>query len=1144
MKGQKALDTHTPSFLRKITAPALPTTIVQREALVRQLNEAVIGSGTDSAVSHPPYKLILVDAPAGYGKTTLLAEFARQCSLPFCWYLLDRHDTHPLAFLRLVLASLRQQFPAFGTQLDYLLYEANAEHVSGKAYAKTVLIALLEAIATEIPTRFVLQICNYQEINEHAEITQLIEHLLHHLPDQCVLVLESRAVPGLDFAALLADRAMLGVGRDLLRFSPQEIRTLAQLQGSRTLSEEEAEQMATAFDGWITGLLLGTHLGGAQILRGSFAIPLPRVGLGVPIHAQNLSSYVVNEVFKHHQMIYGFLREMVILQEMTPDLCARLLDLTGTEARHRLQYLERHGLFVTHSGEDAQQAYICHPALRNVLYEELRQQAPDRFVQLHRRAADLLRAAQCYERAIYHAMEAGVDEIAARLIIESADQMIEQGHSEILEQWIMTFSEEITRRYPRLLLIQASIFLRKSELFKAFPLLEAITEILNSQTFMVSNKEGLPLLQAELALARVLAFIQQGKYQQAYPLCQQVLAHLPADEANLRAKAHRYCGVCAGFLGDLVASIGDYQKALQLWGRHTISRNTADGHTALADAYRMSGHFALAEHHSARATACWKQLQDIRGTVNNLTALAELKRDQGGFSEAETILQQALALASRPPCLHRLQSYALVSLGELYQDQGAYDRSLSTTEEALALARQLGDSYLLNSALRTLALTYLYTGDSATATLLLSERSSKNSAELPTNSIEHILRELSIGAILLYQHRYSEALAPLTQAEVALNTMGFKRDQLKALVRLAACHWALKQQSEFLECLAAVEAILAAYDGYEHRVLIELRTLPQLQQIVQTMPECATLRTLLHWETNERDLSEEEQEALQQTGHQVAEGILSSPSRLSLTTAMATPRLKIQALGEPVVLLNAQPITRWRMARAMELCFYLLECARPMRKEQLITALWTEMGEQSSQTFYSTIHYLRKALGGESTITSRAGVYTLDLASVYGQEGVWYDVAVFEEQYTLGKQALVEEEDEAAREAFAHMVELYRGDYVQPFYSDWSSLRRDELRRAYLDARLQLAHIAWRAENFEESASHWQQMLVVDNCLEEAHYGLMRCYIRQGKRGPALRQYQRCIETLQREWGVVPGSAIQNLHRRLVSSPKAKVESP
>ncbi len=116
------------------------------------------------------------------------------------------------------------------------------------------------------------------------------------------------------------------------------------------------------------------------------------------------------------------------------------------------------------------------------------------------------------------------------------------------------------------------------------------------------------------------------------------------------------------------------------------------------------------------------------------------------------------------------------------------------------------------------------------------------------------------------------------------------------------------------------------------------------------------------------------------------------------------------------------------------------------------------------------------------------------------------------------------------------MVQLYRGDFGRAFYHDWCTFRRDELRAAYLDARHQLAQIAWRAENWPESSEQWRHILRLDNCLEEAHYGLMRCYIRMGKRGAALRQYQICQEVLDKELGVQPGQVIQKLYQWLMTN--------
>ena len=286
------------------------------------------------------------------------------------------------------------------------------------------------------------------------------------------------------------------------------------------------------------------------------------------------------------------------------------------------------------------------------------------------------------------------------------------------------------------------------------------------------------------------------------------------------------------------------------------------------------------------------------------------------------------------------------------------------------------------------------------------------------------------------------------------------------------------------------------------------------------MPELAALRAALQIEMAAEEKPQAEPIA----------------SAAELTVSNKT-RLRILALGEPAILIDEQPITRWRMARSMELFFLLLDSGRPLRKEQIITALWPEEDEHITQTLHSTIHYLRKSLG-EPCIASHAGSYRLDLAALYGNE-VWYDAAVFQEHHTRARQALENKDDVAAKTALDTMVSIYRGDYLQPFYSDWCSFQRDKLRLAYVDARNQLALIAWRGEQYDESATQWQYILAVDNCQENAHYGLMRCYMRQGKRGLALRQYQRCVETLRDELGAEPGSNIQNLAQHLMKPSSA-----
>lgn len=423
---------------RKVTCPILPAIHLRREELIKRLDEATNNSISSEKGRATPYKLLMLHAPAGYGKTTLLIDFARHTSLPCCWYLLDQTDADRMTFLTTLLLSIRQHFPTFGGELDALLNGVSSEHANAPeevGYFEVVLDALIAAIEREIPEPFLIALCNYQEINELREINGVISYLLQHLPAHCVLLLESRVIPDLDFAPLLANREIFGIGTSQLRFTTSEIRELAQTQGIEPLKDREIETLVSGFGGWITGILLGTRLNNMQQLQST----LSAEKLEEPVDPRYLFSYVVNEVFKSCQEVYTFLKEASVLQEMSPMMCASLLDVTPAQASAHLRYLEQEGLFVTHSGEGADIVYICTPVLRTLFYNELRKEEPDRFSALHQRAAKLLSAENNYSQAIYHALEASTYDIAAELITESAEQMINEGHAETLARWIDGF---------------------------------------------------------------------------------------------------------------------------------------------------------------------------------------------------------------------------------------------------------------------------------------------------------------------------------------------------------------------------------------------------------------------------------------------------------------------------------------------------------------------------------------------------------------------------------------------------------------------------------------------------------------------------------------------------------------------------------
>ena len=1111
-------------ILRKFSIPMLPPTILHRQSLVTMLNEAVMG--TDAARNERPswYKVILLCAPSGYGKTILLIDFARRTPLPCCWYFLEQADTDKITFLESLIASIQQRFPQFGANLGALLMTAAASY-NIPENLNTFVDTLAATIEAEIPEHFVIILYNFHEVNASAAVLALIDHFIQRMPPQCVLVIESRAVPKLELAAVLARRELFGMGSNVLRFSPQEVRDLACLQGAAPLTDEEATQLTQTFDGWIVGILLGTRLGDFQEWP---SLPLKGATWGSPalrMDYQNLFAYLTGEVFSRDPEVYSFLREAAILQHMTPTMCNALLK--RTDAQTCLHYLEQQGLFVTQSGEGEHCFFTCHPLLRELLCEELRNQAPERFTSLHYAAAELFRAAQDYSQTLYHAHLIGDHDLAAQVIMEAYQREFDHGHVDNLARWIDELSPEVKERYPRLLVMRANIRLSLGDLSNAFAHLAHASEIIDQR--LMDHDERL-LLKVEIALMQSKALFFAGKYIQARDLCQQTLALIPADEVALCAEVHLRLGMCAQVLGNFADCITELQQALHLWRPDTEDRRTARIHSQLANTYGLMGHLALSEHHRARAVLCLERLHDEQGEALNLTGMGVTLQRQGNFAEAEAVLLRALDIARGPIRFHRAEAYALVSLGDVYQDQRKYKEALTMMADGLELAGQLGDQYLLNYTNCALALTYLFMGDPLTASLLATEREQPSSSEALTYN--EAMRVLTRGTISLHQENYTEALSYLVLVEKTFQASGFSREQLQSLLRLAACYCAFQKIGKVVQCLEAA-LVVATQHGYEELVQVETQRMPPLLQAMQNHPEVARFRAFLLPEEKLQEMSDtpplDVSPSLDVTPE--PERVLEAPEP---GIQQGESSISVLALGEPAVLLDGKPITRWRMARAMELCFFLLDRARPVHKEQIIETLWPNVDEPAEQTLRSTVYYLRKALG-ESCIIYRSGAYMLDFGSRYGKH-ITYDVALFEEYHKQAKQAIQAGSDEEAYKLLQQMVQLYRGDYVQSFYSDWCSLRRDELRQTYLDARRQLALITWRSKAYDESATHWRHMLAIDNCMEEAHYGLMGCFVHQGKRNLALRQYQRCAEALQEGFGVKPGQNIQNLYNRLIAN--------
>ncbi|HSD85739.1 MAG TPA: BTAD domain-containing putative transcriptional regulator, partial [Anaerolineae bacterium] len=244
--------------------------------------------------------------------------------------------------------------------------------------------------------------------------------------------------------------------------------------------------------------------------------------------------------------------------------------------------------------------------------------------------------------------------------------------------------------------------------------------------------------------------------------------------------------------------------------------------------------------------------------------------------------------------------------------------------------------------------------------------------------------------------------------------------------------------------------------------------------------------------------------------------------------AAAVPTLRIFALGPMRVLQDEQAVTAWPFAKVKELLFYLIT-QPPRTKAQLGLALWPDASPaQLRNSLSTTLYHLRRTLGHSAWIIFDDDQYRFNRTRAY-----WFDVEIFEANLVQAARRQTSA-PERAMALLQAALDLYQGDLVEDLLEgEWFLLRREELRRKYLNALLQLGQLYFAQADYTRAAELYRRAIDKDEVLEEAHRELMRCYARSGERGQALRHYQTLTRILHDELGSPPAAESLALYGRL-----------
>lgn len=405
-------------LLARVDPPLTPPTLA---------HDPVNRRGLRDRLGESEARLALVVAPAGYGKTTLLAQWAADDPRPVGWVALTECDNDPPSMLAHLLLALEASV------------EVDDHHFASVALSPadltSVLLPRFGVLVGDAPPMLWMLDDLHLLRSEHSKL--VLDVLLDHLSPGSAIVLAGRRAPELPLARWRASRWVLEVGIDELTMSETEAAALVHAAGA-VMAPELVEQVVERTEGWPAGIYLSALAQGFDV---------DAVGSG----ELAIADYLLDEVLRSFDDAdTQFLIRSAVLFELSPSTCDAVLERADSAVR--LERMARTNSFVRRVGPES---YRYHQLFGDLLLAELRKREPGVDRALHRRASEVMEGVGDVDAAIVHAHAAGDRERAASLIWRFTAPYVGSGRSASLARWLAAFEPAAIAASPNLAMAAA-----------------------------------------------------------------------------------------------------------------------------------------------------------------------------------------------------------------------------------------------------------------------------------------------------------------------------------------------------------------------------------------------------------------------------------------------------------------------------------------------------------------------------------------------------------------------------------------------------------------------------------------------------------------------------------------------------------------
>jgi len=1041
------------------------------------------------------YKLIIVSAPAGYGKTSLLVDATYEIELPVCWYALDPLDRDPQRFVAHFIAAIAQCFPKFGQRS----WAALQNGILARSDLDRLLTTIVNEAYDHIQEHFLLVLDDYHFVDDVAEIGYFVNQFIQQMDENCHMVVASRSLLSLpDLPLMVARSEVSGLSFDELAFRADEIQSLVLQNHHMTLPDAVAEELARETEGWITGLLLSTQTmwqGMTDRLRSA------RVsGVG-------LYDYLAQQVLDQQSAsVRDFLLRTSLMEEFDAELCEAVLGPAsypdGQSWQNLMEDVLQNNLFVLPVGNEGWVRY--HHLFQEFLKAKFAQEHPDeetvilqRLARVHTERGEWEKAHDLYQRL-------GDVVSIANLIEKKGSMLIRAGRLKTLAEWINALPPAILDSRPALLSLHGVVVTNLGQAEQGLSLQNRA----ETQLRATNDKIGLARVLAERAVAH--RFL--GDYDASLADADEALALASTGDEQLcdiQAEALRARGLGLSRMGQLQEAIEWLAESLAAYSKLDDAQRVAMLHMELGMTYFSTGRYDQASTHYNRALDHWRETVNVAQQANVLNNLGVLHHLRGDYEQADVLLEEALACADQSGYT-RVKVAALASISDLYADLDAIDAALAACRQAHEIAQRIDDRFLLLYLSLAEAALVRSKGEMVQARDLLD--SAKDLVLQSTSDFEQGLYELEAGQQNLAEGKVPEAIAHLERAAHRFEGSDQTVSRVSTHLYLALAHYTGQNNEAAIKHLKHV-FLSASELEIQHPLLVAARDAKNLLETVQvdaTFDRRAS-KLLSQVTKFEQDIPD----------------LRRRLRRQATAVPFGSPKLHIQALGKAHVTVDGRPVANahWQGQAARDLFFYLLTFPDGATKESVGAVIWPESSpSQLKLKFKNAIYRLRQALG-QDTVLFDGDRYQFNQSADYE-----YDVEFF-----LGRvaQAQAGTDPEKQISDYAAAISVYKGPYLPETEGEWAWWEREHLRRAYIEAVMRLAELYLEGGRHTAALECCQRAFTEDPCLEEAHRLAMRVHAEMGNRAAVVRQFKRCQQALLEEVNVPPSSQTMMLYETL-----------